>query len=323
VKAPNAVAQSGTRMVDMFAKAGVDLTSTLPNLAQGSTATASYTASGTSTGAAIDGFTINDPIWGAAGSPNTQDWYEINFGHSRTVDELRLHFRDSRPQNATYRAPASYNVQYLSGSTWTNAGSQVKTPSAPQANYNNVRFAPVTTQRIRVQLNHASGSKAGLTEVKAYNRGGTVPDPDPPTGNVAGSATPSASYTSSWESVNAINDGVDPPSSNDTVNPRWGTWPNEGEQWAQLTWASAVSLNRAEVYFFDDGQGIDLPASWKLQYWNGSAFVDVAGASGYPIAANQYNNVTFPTVSTAQLRVVLQSAADSVGLLEVKAYAPA
>jgi hypothetical protein len=323
VKAPNAVAQSGTRMVDMFAKAGVDLTSTLPNLAQGSTATASYTASGTSTGAAIDGFTINDPIWGAAGSPNTQDWYEINFGQSRTVDELRLHFRDSRPQNATYRAPASYNVQYLSGSTWTNAGSQVKTPSAPQANYNNVRFAPVTTQRIRVQLNHASGSKAGLTEVKAYNRGGTVPDPDPPTGNVAGSATPSASYTSSWESVNAINDGVDPPSSNDTVNPRWGTWPNEGEQWAQLTWASAVSLNRAEVYFFDDGQGIDLPASWKLQYWNGSAFVDVAGASGYPIAANQYNNVTFPTVSTTQLRVVLQSAADSVGLLEVKAYAPA
>ncbi|MDQ7906213.1 discoidin domain-containing protein [Phytohabitans sp. ZYX-F-186] len=325
VKAPNAVAQGGTRIVDMFAKAGVDLTSTLPNLAQGATATASFTASGTSTGAAVDGFTINDPIWGAAGSPNSQDWYEINFGQARTVDELRLHFRDSRPQNSTYRAPSSYNVQYLSGSTWTNAGSQVKSPAAPRANYNNVRFAPVTTQRIRVQLTHASGSKAGLTEVKAYNRGGTVPDPDPdpdpPTGNLAGSATPSASYTSSWESVNAINDGVDPPSSNDTVNPRWGTWPNEGEQWAQLTWPSAVSLNRAEVYFFDDGQGIDLPASWKLQYWNGSAFVDIAAS--YPVAANQYNAVSFPTVSTTQLRVVLQSAADSVGLLEVKAFAPA
>ncbi|GAA4467967.1 galactose-binding domain-containing protein [Phytohabitans houttuyneae] len=322
VKAPNAVAQSSARMVDMFAKAGVDLTSTLPNLAQGASATASFTASGTSTGAAIDGYTINDPIWGAAGSPNTQDWYELNFNQSRTVDELRLHFRDSRPQNATYRAPASYNVQYLSGSTWTNVSSQVKSPATPQGNYNNVRFAPVTTQRIRVQLTHASGSKAGLTEVKAYNRGGTIPDPDPPTGNVAGSATPSASYTSSWENVNAINDGIDPPSSNDTVNPRWGTWPNEGEQWAQLTWPSAVSLNRAEVYFFDDGQGIDLPASWRLQYWNGSTFVDVPGAGGYPVAADQYNNVTFNTVSTTQLRVVLQSAADSVGLLEVKAYPP-
>ena len=125
-----------------------------------------------------------------------------------------------------------------------------------------------------------------------------------------------------WESVAAINDGVDPASSNDTVNPRWGTWPNSGEQWGLLTWASAVTLNRAEVYLFDDNQGIDLPASWKLQYWNGSAYVDVAGASGYPVAANQYNNVTFTAVSTTRLRVALTSAASfSVGLLEVKAFA--
>ncbi|MER7619747.1 hypothetical protein, partial [Nonomuraea wenchangensis] len=41
--------------------------------------------------------------------------------------------------------------------------------------------------------------------------------------NVARSATPSASYTSAWESVAAINDGIDPPRSNDTVNRRWGT----------------------------------------------------------------------------------------------------
>ena len=41
--------------------------------------------------------------------------------------------------------------------------------------------------------------------------------------NVARSATASASYTSPWESVAAINDGIDPPSSNDTVNRRWGT----------------------------------------------------------------------------------------------------
>ncbi|GAA4710238.1 galactose-binding domain-containing protein [Phytohabitans rumicis] len=323
MQAPQNVNQSSARVVDMFAKAGVDLTSTLPNLAQGATSSASFTASGTTTAAAIDGFTINDPIWGANGSANATDWYEINFGQSRAVDELRIHFRDSRPQNATYRAPSSYNVQYLNGSTWTNVAAQVKTPAAPRANYNNVRFTPVNTQRIRIQMTHASGSKAGLTEVKAYNRGGTIPDPNPPTGNLAPSATPTASYTSAWESVAALNDNIDPPSSNDTVNPRWGTWPNEGEQWAQLTWPSAVSLNRAEVYFFDDNQGIDLPASWKLQYWNGSAFVDVAGASGYPIVANQYNNVTFTTVSTTQLRVVLQSAADSVGLLEIKAYAPA
>jgi hypothetical protein len=152
-------------------------------------------------------------------------------------------------------------------------------------------------------------------------KGGGGPGPVDP--NLARSATPSASYTSSWESVTAINDGIDPPSSNDTVNPRWGTWPNSGQQWAELTWSSAVSLNRAQVYLFDDNQGIDVPSSWKLQYWNGSAYVDVPGASGYPVTANAYITVTFTTVSTTRLRVLLQSnGTSSVGLLEVKAYAP-
>ncbi len=81
---------------------------------------------------------------------------------------------------------------------------------------------PVTAQRVRVLMTNPSGAKSGLTEIKIYNRGGTNP---PPVTNLASSATPSASYTSSWESVAAINDGIDPPSSNDTVNPRWAPGP--------------------------------------------------------------------------------------------------
>jgi hypothetical protein len=50
--------------------------------------------------------------------------------------------------------------------------------------------------------------------------------------------------------------------------------------------------------------------------------VDVPGASGYPVAGNQYNTVTFTAVNTTRLRAVLQSATGfSVGLLEVKAFA--
>ncbi|MFB9447209.1 DUF7402 domain-containing protein [Dactylosporangium vinaceum] len=153
--------------------------------------------------------------------------------------------------------------------------------------------------------------------IKGTGGGGT-----PTGGNLALTATPSASYTSSWESVNAINDGIDPSSSNDTANPRWGTWPNSGQQWAELQWSSAQTLKRAQVYLFDDNQGIDVPSSWRLQYWNGSAYVDVAGASGYPVTADAYITVTFTQVSTQRLRVLLQSnAASSVGLLEVKAFA--
>lgn len=319
---PQQVNQNSARMVDMFAKAGADLTATIPNLAQGATGTASYTAAGTSTGAALDGFPINEPLWGSYGSPNSSDWYEINFGQSRAVDEARIYFRNDRATNR-YRAPASYTVQYWNGSTWVNAAAQVKTPGVAQANYNRVRFTAVNTQRLRVQFTHAAGYKTGLTEIKVYNRGGTNPDPDPdpdPGGNLAAAAAPTASYTSAWESVAAINDGAEPPSSNDTVNPRWGTWPNVGEQWALLTWPAAQSIRSAQVYFFDDNGGVRLPASWKLQYWTGSAYADVPGVSGYPTVLNQYNQVTFPSLSTTRLRMVLQSGTGSVGLLEVKAF---
>ncbi|MFF3444958.1 DUF6055 domain-containing protein [Streptosporangium sp. NPDC002721] len=147
--------------------------------------------------------------------------------------------------------------------------------------------------------------------------GGGDPDPDPTPVNLARTATATASYTSPWESVAAINDGIDPPSSNDTANPRWGTWPNTGEQWAELTWSSAQTLKSAQVYFFDDGGGVRVPASWKLQRWTGSAYADIA--TTYPTAANGYNTATFTQVSTTRLRVVLQSGQGSVGLLEVKA----
>jgi hypothetical protein len=139
--------------------------------------------------------------------------------------------------------------------------------------------------------------------------------------NVAPFAAASASYTSPWEDVTAVNDDIDPSQSNDSTNPRWGTWPQQGTQWVQLQWPNAVKVDSADVYFFDDGGGVLVPASWKLQYWNGSAFADVPGVSGYPVAKDQYNKVTFPAVTTTRLRVELVSGGASVGLLEVKTYA--
>ncbi|HZM80020.1 MAG TPA: discoidin domain-containing protein [Candidatus Limnocylindrales bacterium] len=323
MQSPTQVVHTEARMTDILAKAGVDLAANPPaNLATGSSVTTSFNGSGTSAGAAIDGFPINEPFWGAGGSPNAQDWYEVNFGTARTVNEVWLYFKDSRPASATYRAPSSYQIQYLNGSTWTTVSNQVKTPAAPRGNLNKVSFTPVSAQRVRVLATNASGSKTGLTEIKIYNRGGIPPQPDP---NLALQATAVCSFTSTWESCAAINNGDEPTSSNfgaPNQGNRWGTWNQQGEQWAELQWSSAQSISRAQVYFFDDNQGIDLPASWRLQSWNGSAYVDVPGSSGYPVAANQYNTVTFTGVSTTRLRVLLQSATGfSVGLLEVKAFA--
>jgi hypothetical protein len=134
--------------------------------------------------------------------------------------------------------------------------------------------------------------------------------------DLALTATPSASYTSPWEHVTAINDGVYPTSSNDSQDIRWGCWPQTGTQWIELDWTQPITTNGSSVYFLDDGGGVRLPASWVVQYWNGSAWADVPNPSTYPIADNTFNGVSFDPVTTTGLRVSLQSGLGSVGVIQ-------
>ncbi len=145
----------------------------------------------------------------------------------------------------------------------------------------------------------------------------------PPGGNRALTATPSTSSVSAWESLAAVNDGFTPTSSADRSHPVYGNWPQQGAQWVQYTWPAAVSLNRVQAYWFDDNQGIDLPASCSVQYWTGSAWQDVPAASACGVAANTFNTVTFTAVSTTQLRLTIVSRTGlSTGLIELTALSP-
>jgi hypothetical protein len=411
VRAPADVVLTGERVTDLFQKAGADLTSTAPNLAAGAATSASYTASGCSTAAAVDGTTVSPPIWSTRGSPNSTDTFEVNLGTPRAVDAVKLYFYRDRTTTGLAE-PASYRLQYLNGTTWTDVPNQAKTPAIPRANLNHVRFPVVTAQRFRVVLTHQSGHRTALKELQLFRTGAAPPpvsnvapyalatvdssfrqdgqarltgvvkddalprgtltaswakvsgpgtvifvEPNAPstvatftepgdytvrltaddgarTGsstvavtaaavpsvvNVASAASVSASYTSPWELADAVNDGTEPTSSNDGVNRRWGTWPEQGDQWVELTWSNPVRVNASDVYFFDDGGGVRLPAAWRLQYWDGQSFVDIPGT--YETAADRYNHTEFDGVTTTRMRAVLRGDTASVGVLEWRVHA--
>jgi beta-xylosidase len=160
----------------------------------------------------------------------------------------------------------------------------------------------------------------GTMQKVIQTRGGGNP---PAETNRALTATASTSYVSTWESLAAINDGFTPTSSADRGHPVYGNWPEQGTQWVQYTWPSAVTLNRLAAYWFDDNQGLDLPASCQAQYWTGSAWQNLPGASSCGVAANTFNTITFNTVSTTQIRLnITAKAGYSTGLVELKALAP-
>jgi hypothetical protein len=146
------------------------------------------------------------------------------------------------------------------------------------------------------------------------------PLPLPPgTTDLALSATASASYTSPWTTVSAINNGIYPITSNDDndLTPYWGDWPQVGTHWIELDWNSPVTTNGTEIYWADDGGGLLPPSSWTVQYWNGSAWVNVGDQSGEPTAINTFNSITSDPVTTSKLRISMQSSGTaSVGVIQ-------
>ena len=162
---------------------------------------------------------------------------------------------------------------------------------------------------------HASGSVSAEQWVTVEK-----PLPLPPGAtDLALTATPSASYTSPWTTVTAINSGIYPVQSSDDndLTPYWGDWPQTGTHWIELDWSAPITTNSSELYFADDGGGLLTPSSWVVQYWDGSAWVNVNNQSGDPAQINQFNDVTFDSVTTTKLRVSMQGTGTaSVGVIQ-------
>jgi hypothetical protein len=182
-----------SRLVDSFQKAGVDLLAdrSVRNLALGKTASASFTttspaAQSTDPANAVDGYTVSglpvvsgayvatNPIWGDLGSPNAQDWWQVDLGDQKRFDRVKLYFYSNKAFGAggsTYQEPAAYTIQYFDGSSWVDVPGQVKSPAAPAPNLNEVRFPPVTAQQVRVVMDRAPGFAVGLKEVQVLTGG--------------------------------------------------------------------------------------------------------------------------------------------------------
>jgi len=150
--------------------------------------------------------------------------------------------------------------------------------------------------------------------------------------NLAKVAVASTSFHSGDSKVSALNDGAVPANSADTEKGMYGNWPKTGTEWVQYDWSQPVTAAKVEVYWWVDGQGVGLPKSWRLLYWDGAGFRPVKNAMAYGVAKDTFNTVSFDTVTTDKFRLEIVSDGKlSTGALEwrvwsrgpVPAFAPA
>lgn len=55
------------------------------------------------------------------------------------------------------------------------------------------------------------------------------------------------------------------------------------------------------------GDGVAAPDGWKLQYWDGTAWADVTGASAHGTSTTAFNTVTFDPVTTSRMRATVSA----------------
>ena len=92
-------------------------------------------------------------------------------------------------------------------------------------------------------------------------------------------------------------------------------------EWLQYTFAKPTVVAGCAVYWFDDiGSGAcRVPKSWRVLYRDGNEWKPVASPSGYGVAKDKYNSVTFIPVTTDALRIEAVLQKDfSAGVLEWK-----
>jgi DUF1680 family protein len=129
-------------------------------------------------------------------------------------------------------------------------------------------------------------------------------------GVVANGVLVRASHLNATDTLEALNDGVVPKGSGDHSIRRMTWWDRKGTtEWLSYRFVGKKprTVSEAAVYWFDDtGVGAcRVPAEWKLLYLDGKEWkpVKLTGDSGYGVALDRFNKVSFEPVATQELRI--------------------
>jgi hypothetical protein len=204
-------------------------------------------------------------------------------------------------------------LQFWDGKAWLPVPRQARVPEKPTGHRANwIRFPELKTTRIRAVFTHQPGGRTGLTEFEAWGDSlGPVEPAPPPTGNLAfnagGKPFPkvSASFTSRFDKVEWANDGKI--SFSPSPHNRWTSYesPNASD-WLAIDFGKVQRIGRVELAIYDDHGGVQAPASYMVQVWNGESWQEVIDQKKTPEAptGGQFNEVVFAPVQGSRLRVV-------------------
>ncbi len=97
---------------------------------------------------------------------------------------------------------------------------------------------------------------------------------------------------------------------------RWTSYasPNQSDDYG-VDFQRPVTLREIRLNFYDDGGGVRVPASYDLQYWNGTDWLTIPQQNrlnAEPVP-NGLTRIVFPALTTSKIRVVAPNAGGGTG----------
>lgn len=110
--------------------------------------------------------------------------------------------------------------------------------------------------------------------------------------------------------VGAVNDQLEPRSSDDHSLSFFHWWPRTGTtEWIEYEFPREARVAGTEVYWFEDsaiGGGCRLPRGWRVLYRDGETWKPVAAREVYTVGKDRWSRVSFEPVTTTGLRLEVE-----------------
>ncbi len=248
-------------------------------------------------------------------------WVELDMGSSRPITQLALYFV-SLPEDGIH-LPASYTIQYDDNGQWKDLVARQDKSVIKANSANRFNFKQVNTQRFRIALKGTDTAAIAISEIEAWGPQEeaykVAPNPTK-ANNLAhrSQAIFTRSYQSRFDDSTAINDGLLNP------NRRWTAFESpQGEDWVSFQFKQEEQVSEVHLYVFNDNGGVKPPASYQVQYWDGTKWQPVADARQLPEKPIADLNICrFKPVRTNQVRIILvhQNKKSFSGLYEVEIH---
>ena len=297
--------------------------------------TASYTAKGTSLSKANDGnyWYVQHPPnrWTCEDSKASEDWTEIDFGTERQIHTVKLFVLDDRSIiGSKIRAPQKIRIDYWNGSTWKSL-ERAKEIAAPEGHRPHIfQVDTLTTQKLRMTLEHADGFRSGLTEIEVWG------DTEMPVSAIAAPAGNLAFNNGSQDYPRATASHHDrfggvPKSAIDgitnflpTPTNRWTSYESKSKtDWLEIDFGKAIEFRRVDLAIYDDRGGVQAPMKYEIEVWQDQRWQSVQQAVASPesVTGSEWNSVKFQPVTRSKLRIVFTHTGESrSGVTEVMVW---